>query len=110
MDRRSRSSRRRQVTRLSLAGALLLTCIPLLAGAANAPKKSDRARRLEGMAVIGNQELPKSLYIVPWKQAHMAGGFPPPAPALEADPVTAVDPPMFRRQLQFYDAAQSGHN
>jgi hypothetical protein len=68
----------------------------LLAGAASA---QDRAE-LERTPIVGNRELPKVLYIVPWKKptapplaARPAGGVLDEAPA-------ALDRDVLRRQLR----------
>ena len=80
----------------------LLTLTGLLA--ATAALAQDRAE-LERTPIVGNRELPKVLYIVPWKK--------PAAPPLAArlgggvldEPPTTLDRDVLRRQLRL-DAQQ----
>ena len=80
----------------------LLTLTGLLA--ATAALAQDRAE-LERTPIVGNRELPKVLYIVPWKN--------PAAPPLAArlgggvldEPPTTLDRDVLRRQLRL-DAQQ----
>lgn len=54
-----------------------LTMLPAFAAMAqdDGQKKkeqiSSEAKELSGMSIIGNDEAPKSLYIVPWKSSHL---------------------------------------
>lgn len=69
---------------------------------ATAAHAQDRAD-LEGTKIIGNRELPKVLYIVPWKkplQGELSGK--PPASVLD-EALAPVDRDVFRRQVS-YDA------
>lgn len=56
---------------------------------------------LEGMSVIGNRELPKSLVIVPWKKAE-PGNTAAPLNSLLDEVLEPVDRDVFRRQLNYY--------
>jgi len=58
---------------------------------------------LDGMAVVGNRELPKALFIVPWKDP--AAGMTPnrPVNSLIDEVLQPVDPDVFRRKLQYFD-------
>lgn len=58
---------------------------------------------MEGMAVIGNQELPKALFIVPWKDPESAMAPDRPINTLIDEALQPVDPDVFRRKLQYYD-------
>ncbi len=58
---------------------------------------------LDGMAVVGNRELPKALFIVPWKDPE-AGMTPNrPVNSLIDEVLQPVDPDVFRRKLQYFD-------
>jgi hypothetical protein len=60
----------------------------------------DRAD-IDKTQIIGNRELPKVLYIVPWKkpiQGELAGK--PPASVLD-EALAPVDRDVFRRQVQY---------
>lgn len=70
--------------------------------AATCAVAQDRAD-IDRTRIIGNRELPKVLYIVPWKKplpGDLAGR--PPASVLD-EALAPVDRDVFRRQLQ-YDA------
>ncbi|HHJ12781.1 MAG TPA: hypothetical protein ENJ79_00155 [Gammaproteobacteria bacterium] len=58
---------------------------------------------MEGMSVIGNQELPKALFIVPWKATEIARAPDRPVNSLVNDSLQPVDPDVFRRKLHFFD-------
>jgi hypothetical protein len=81
--------------------ARLLIMPGLLAAAAAAPPAlaQDRAE-LERTPIVGNRELPKVLYIVPWKKP----AAPPLAARLGAgvldEPPNAIDRDVLRRQLR----------
>ena len=62
--------------------------------------KKSEAKELSGMSIVGNDEAPKSLYIVPWKSSELG---------IEADLTmflnegeVPVDRDVFKRQLDFY--------
>ncbi len=67
------------------------------------PAAAEEERDLDGMAVIGSHELPKALYIVPWKDADL--GAPPPSRAhgLSDDPLRPLDRGVFQRELHYHD-------
>ncbi len=90
------------------------TCLVLLlAGAAlaedrakPAAKKGDpNAKELSGMSIVGNDEAPKSLYIVPWKSSEI--GVETSLNAMLNDTDMPVDRDVFKRQLDFYRAAHA---
>jgi hypothetical protein len=90
-----------------------------LAMAADAPKKqapvkadtkADKAadtKTLSGISILGNQEAPKSLVIVPWKGSEI--GDMPGLSRLLDDSVQPVDKDVFMRELSFYEI-RSGKN
>jgi hypothetical protein len=77
---------------------------PKAAAAAAQPKQEAQpaeTKELSGMSIVGNDEAPKALYIVPWKSSEIgnetrlnmllnAGDMP-------------VDRDVFLRQLEFYE-------
>ena len=71
---------------------LLLTA---LVGAA----AQDRTE-LERTPIVGNRELPKVLYIVPWKKPPPPAPPPPAPPAPAADALAPIDRDVLRRQLR----------
>jgi len=92
----------------------LVRCIALLAlaAAASAEPAAEEAaeegeeRRL-GMSVVGNDEAPKSLVIVPWKSAEL--GNPLDVSRALDDGRQPVDRDVFMRELEYYQI-RSGSN
>lgn len=58
------------------------------------------AKELSGMSIIGNNEAPKSLYIVPWKSSEIGDETRLSTMLNESD--MPVDREIFKRQLEFY--------
>jgi len=56
--------------------------------------------KMSGMSVLGNEEAPKSLVIVPWKSSQL-GDAPGLAPLLDDSP-QPVDKEVFLRELRYY--------
>jgi len=66
---------------------------------------------LDSTAITGNRELPKVLYIVPWKKADLGDLVGRPANSLLDEVLTPVDRDVFRRQTEYFsklDAAPAG--
>ena len=63
-------------------------------------KKQANAKELSGMSIVGNDEAPKSLYIVPWKSSEIGAGTSFDTMLNAGD--VPVDRDVFRRQLEFY--------
>jgi hypothetical protein len=82
--------------------ALLLLCLsvtPVLA--ADKPAKDDEAKEVSGMSIVGNNETPKSLVIVPWKSSEIGQETKLNSNLLN-DTLTPVDREVFMRELDFY--------
>ena len=62
-------------------------------------------RLMSGMSILGNQEAPKSLVIVPWKSSEIGDGIGV-SRALDTS-IRAVDKDVFMRELKYY-AIRSG--
>ena len=73
---------------------LILASLPVLA---------EETLDLDGMSIIGNRELPKALFIVPWKDPEAAQAPDRPVNSLINDTLQPVDPDVFRRTLQYFD-------
>jgi len=75
--------------------------------AESTPAKEDEApkdtgpKTLSGMSILGNEETPKSLVIVPWKSSEMGDdiGF---SDTLD-DRAQPVDKEVFLRELEYYE-------
>jgi hypothetical protein len=61
---------------------------------------------LDATAVTGNRELPKVLYIVPWKKADLGDLVGKPMNSLVDEVLAPVDRDVFKRQLRYYGALQ----
>lgn len=55
-------------------------------------------------SITGNQELPKVLYIVPWKSSDLGDLTGRPVNTLLEEVLAPVDPEVFERQLDFYES------
>ena len=62
--------------------------------------KQSEAKELSGMSIVGNDEAPKSLYIVPWKSSEIGVKTSLDTMLNEGD--VPVDRDVFKRQLEFY--------
>lgn len=67
---------------------------------------ADRAD-LEGATIRGNRELPKVLYIVPWKQPVTGELVGKPVKSLLDEALAPVDRDVFRRQVEYYNSIQA---
>jgi hypothetical protein len=65
--------------------------------------KEDRLQ-LDTTEITGNQELPKVLYIVPWKRADLGDLLGKPANSLLDEVLQPVDRDVFKRENRYYDA------
>jgi hypothetical protein len=65
--------------------------------------KAPAAKELSGMSIIGNEEAPKSLYIVPWKGSEI--GVETSLSMMLDDSAAPVDRDVFMRQLDFYEVS-----
>lgn len=63
------------------------------------------AKELSGISIVGNDEAPKSLYIVPWKSSEI-GVETSLNMKLNEDEVP-VDREVFKRQLEFYQLSNA---
>ena len=57
---------------------------------------------LKGTSIIGNKELPKMLYIVPWKNAELPDMNAPPIESLIDEALSTVDRDSFKRKIRYY--------
>jgi hypothetical protein len=82
------------------------------ASTAKAPTKGTRADRLdlETTVVSGNRELPKVLYIVPWKKADLGELPAQPFNTLLDEVLQPVDRDVFKREVKYFHAVADGAN
>jgi hypothetical protein len=72
-------------------------------GAARAGKGTDRVE-LETTDITGNRELPKVLYIVPWKRSDLGDLVGKPPNSLLDEVLQPIDRDVFLRENRYYDA------
>ena len=78
---------------------VLLPAVIAMAQDADKDNESE-AKELSGMSIVGNDEAPKSLYIVPWKSSEIGVGTSLDMMLNEGE--VPVDRDVFKRQLEFY--------
>ncbi len=81
----------------------------LVSGTVHAKEASDKGdKQMSGMSIVGNDEAPKALVIVPWKSSEL-GDTLDVSRALD-DGRQPVDRDVFTRELDYYQirAASSG--
>jgi hypothetical protein len=66
--------------------------------------KAEDHLQLDTTQITGNQELPKVLYIVPWKRSNLGDLLGRPANSLLDEVLEPVDRDVFRRENRYYDA------
>jgi hypothetical protein len=68
----------------------------------------EQFKTMSGMSVLGNNEAPKSLVIVPWKSSQIGDGIGV-VDSLSNRPLP-VDRDVFGRELRYYELRTSGDN
>ncbi|OGW34463.1 MAG: hypothetical protein A2010_14310 [Nitrospirae bacterium GWD2_57_9] len=63
--------------------------------------KETAAKQLSGMSIVGNDEAPKSLYIMPWKKSEI--GAETSLNMMLTESAVPVDREVFLRQLDFFE-------
>jgi hypothetical protein len=63
--------------------------------------------QLEGTEIIGNKELPRVLYIVPWKSVEKFEIEKPPISSIMDQPLTPIERASFRRTIRYHEAIHS---
>jgi len=66
------------------------------------PAQAEDRIELKGTSIIGNKELPKMLYIVPWKNAELPDMNTPPIESLIDEALSPVDRDSFKRKIRYY--------
>ena len=74
---------------------------PADAAGTKTPVAEPGAKTLSGMSILGNEETPKSLVIVPWKSSEMGDELSL-SDTLD-DRAKPVDKEVFLRELRFYE-------
>lgn len=88
-------------TQNKIIALLLFVFLVATLGVAQVVSAEDRIE-LDGTSIKGSRELPKVLYIVPWKSARL-GALSVSAGSKSFDTgMEALDRDVFRRQVQYY--------
>jgi hypothetical protein len=74
--------------------AMILSCSTSLA---------EQRLEMDGTAIIGNKELPKVLYIVPWKSSEAVSMHTPAFNSVLDETFQVVERSSFKRELEYYD-------
>jgi hypothetical protein len=85
-----------------ISAVFLIWMSGAVALAADKTKKDEgEAKEVSGMSIVGNNETPKSLVIVPWKSSEIGQETKLNSNLLN-DGLTPVDKDVFMRELEFY--------
>src|SRR5947207_12351419 len=93
--------KRRESFRAAMLGACLAVSFAVLPAA----RAADRAD-MEETKIFGSRELPKVLYIVPWKKPLPTDLVGRPAQSLLDEALAPVDREVFRREISFHAQMQ----
>jgi hypothetical protein len=78
-----------------------------VADATEAPAQAEEGpKRISGMSILGNQEAPKSLVIVPWKSSELGDTIG--ISTMLDDSRQPVDREVFLRALSYYEIRSEG--
>ena len=90
--------------------AVLTICLSISLGMSlvwpvRAAGKKEEVVEISGMSIIGNRELPKTLYIVPWKDSDVASETDLSRDMLNEN-MKVIDQEEFGRQLKYYELSR----
>lgn len=89
-----------------IVGVLLLLSQSALMAEGKAENAGDQPKALSGISIVGNNETPKSLYIVPWKSSEV-GMQNDLKSSLLNEGMVPVDKEVFKRELEFYEISNT---
>jgi len=78
------------------------------AAARGGTRKRPDTLQLDTTEITGNRELPKVLYIVPWKRSDLGDLAGRPVNSLLDEVLQPLDRDVFKRENRYYDALQPG--
>ena len=82
---------------------LIAIMLSLFSTAYAKDEKKSEAKELSGISIVGNEEAPKSLFIIPWKSSEL-GDENSLSSSLLNEKMVPVDKEVFQRELDFYSA------
>ena len=77
---------------------------PTTPGATATARRAQDRLELDTTQITGNRELPRVLYVVPWKRSDLGDLAGRPANSLRDEVLAPVDRDVFRRQNRYYEA------
>jgi hypothetical protein len=80
---------------------LLMIFAAAISASAEEPKAGDQEKLVSGMSIVGNDEAPKSLVIVPWKSSDLGDTLD--VSKVMDDGRGPVDREVFLRALDYYE-------
>ena len=83
----------------NITTSIVLLSLALASGSATAEVEL----KSEGMKIYGQSELPKVLYIVPWKRREAIEIDAPTSNSLASDFLEPIDPEVFKRQIRYHE-------
>jgi hypothetical protein len=89
----------------TLVFSLVLLLLPAMSPAQDKkrdPASGSEAKAVSGISIVGNNEAPKSLYIVPWKGSEL-GGDSGLTPGLLDARMAPVDKEVFMREIHYHE-------
>ena len=99
----------RNISRVAGAG-LLLCGLGLPAGAEEPADMPRGVIRLDETVISGNQELPKVLYILPWRDPNGLPEIELDASYSEMDVFRRLYPPAYRRELTYFESLETAED
>ena len=96
-----------RMIRSTLLGALLLSGLSFPAAAEESAEMPRGVIRLDETVISGNQELPKVLYILPWRDPNGLPEIELDASYSEMDVFRRLYPPAYRRELTYFESLET---
>lgn len=84
----------------------ILAILALSATVFSTVARSEEVKSISGMSIVGNNETPKSLYIVPWKSSEI-GMETDLSSNLLNESLTPVDKDVFMREVDFHEISDT---
>jgi len=93
------------IKKMTVAKLLLITGLMLSV----LPAHSEDRVRLEGTSIIGNRELPKVLYIAPWKKPFMSQ-LGRPVNSLINEIISPIERDVMKRTIRYHGQLNKNNN
>lgn len=86
----------------ALFACVLTAVIALAWQPVKAAEEESQPKQISGISIIGSDEAPKSLFIVPWKSSEI-GSETSLSSGMMDDSLRPVDKDVFMREIEFYE-------